>query len=152
MFESLEESERKSEAGSKSVEDAGEEKESSSPYEDASLAPWIAGALILLSFVFAHLGDMKVFAAVTYLAVGVFVVGVFWRFNRHLWFWTAVATLLALHVVLVICVPISAWWLHGKNMVVIATADLIVDFGSIGIFVRLADRQSKNLSETKLDE
>lgn len=126
MFETLDDSELRSGTGPGAHGHAEEQQESSGIEGPAILAFWAAGALVLISFFIGSSGSLRGFTAVTYLAVAVFAIGVFWRLRKHPWYWTTLAILLAIHVPLVIYAPFSEWSLHHKGMALVVFADLLV--------------------------
>jgi hypothetical protein len=126
MFETLDESVRGSGTDPGTPENSLEQDEPRGFEGPSTLIFWAAGVLILISFFMASSGSLRVFTAVTYMAVAVFATGVFWRLRKHVWFWTTLGLLLAFHLPLVIYVPFSQWWSHQKGMALVDLVDLLI--------------------------
>jgi len=91
---------------------------------------WALLCLGIGSFLAAWLFDhLRRFDLVLPTLNGVFVlgftVGVKWKLRRHLWLWSTMTILAALHVPLILFVPWTTKWVPAIAIALIDSADLI---------------------------
>jgi hypothetical protein len=128
MFETLDDAEQDKEALLGASEELDNEKALTSFEGPPTLAFILAAVLLFASLFLGHQGSMRAFTATCYLSVGVFATGLFWGLRNRAWFWITMTVLLLLHLPLVLYAPLSGYWLHGKNGVLIDFADFAVYF------------------------
>ena len=143
MFETLDDSEQNKEDSQ--TDDSSQEQDQAFSFEGPpTVAFFFAGALVFVSFFFGRSDSMKTFSALTYLAVAVFTIGVFWRLRTQLSFWATFVALLLLHLPVVLYSPLSTFWLHQKGLVFVDVADFLVYLMGISAINKLISSFKKN--------
>jgi hypothetical protein len=81
----------------------------------------------ILSLLFAHFKrfDLVVPTVISVLALG-FAITVKRNLRYYVWFWSTIATLAGVHVVLIVFVPWTSRWVPGVAIAFITTADVAV--------------------------
>jgi hypothetical protein len=94
---------------------------------------------LLLAWLFDHFGRFDLVRPTAYsIAVLVVAIAIKWKLRRHMWFWTTVGVIAALHVLLILCVPWTSKWIPAVVVIPIGIADLyamLAIFYVVGKFV-----------------
>jgi len=137
MFETLDDAEQDKEALLGASQEPDDEKALTSFEGPPTLAFILAAVLLFASLFLGHQGSMRAFTATCYLSVAAFATGLFWGLRNRVWFWITMTVLLLFHLPLVLYAPLSGYWLHGKNGVLIDLADFAVYFLVLAVMKRL---------------
>ena len=80
---------------------------------------------ILLGLLFIKFGRLDL-ARPTFVSVAMIVLAIVmrWKLSHHIWFWTTMAFLIALHVPLILLVPWTTKWIPAVLIAPIGIADL----------------------------
>ena len=81
---------------------------------------------LLLVLLFAHFGISVLDARPTLYSAGVIGIAIAmrWKLRRHVWFWSIIAVIAALHVPLILYVPWTNKWVPAFMIAPIGLADL----------------------------
>src|SRR5271168_732677 len=86
--------------------------------------PFVLVGAFLLSFLFDHFGKLALARPTIYsVAVIIITIAMMWKLKGHAWFWITTASLAALHVLLILCIPWTTKWIPVLVVIPIGIAD-----------------------------
>jgi len=108
--------------------------------EDKKLRlPWWAVLCVIfgtipLGLLFLYFGKLNLALPVLDSAAMIAItIAMRWRLRRHVWFWIAMAVIVALHVLLILYVPWTNKWVPAPAIIPIALVDLYVMLKTVSI-------------------
>ncbi|MGA8740615.1 MAG: hypothetical protein WB561_05450 [Terracidiphilus sp.] len=120
-----------------------EDAEDRSPFGRLTRESAVVALLCALPFFlfFAYLGDpAKGRAAAGSVGMIVLVVWMSWDLKKHMWFWTTIATLVLLHLPLVLFIPWTNTNYPGVVLLPFGLLDLAIMYGCIKLAERIMKR------------
>ena len=105
-------------------------------------------ALLPLLLFFDHIGKADVGLNLT-VCVGVNLIAIRlrWKLRKHLWFWGAMAMLLAIEVPVVLKIQWPRGWVPGIALVPIGLVGIFIAFGVVGFVERFIMKTSPSDEE-----
>jgi hypothetical protein len=73
----------------------------------------------------------------------VFAIVVKWKLRRHVWFWITMATILAIHGLLILSVAWTTKWIPAIVIIPIAVADLYAILAIVSVVEKSMERPEK---------
>lgn len=110
----------------------------SDPEENSSLSSYtglrILAVVLPLVVIFKHLGTVDAGLNIG-LCLGMSILAAMmrWRLRRHIWFWTALAVVLAIQLVFAVRIPWPHWWVSGTVLLPFGLASLGLSLGGIAL-------------------
>jgi hypothetical protein len=100
----------------------------------------IIGSLPIV-WMFDHLGrfDLARPALCSIGMIGI-VIAIKWKQRREMWFWTTVAAIVALHVLLILFVPWTTKWVPAVVIIPIGIADLYAMLAVLSVVGKFVER------------
>lgn len=104
---------------------------------------WIVAILLPLYFVFLYAGRPDTGKYVC-ISVGMHLIAIWinWDLRRLLWFWTTIATLLAIHIPFLLIVPWPSRWIPAISVLPFGVVDCALILGVIALMERLMKRRA----------
>jgi hypothetical protein len=114
----------------------------------AYIGIWIVAILLPLYFAFFYAGRPDTGKYVC-IGVGMHLIAIWinWDLRRQLWFWTTIATLLAIHIPLLLIVPWPSRWIPAMSVLPFGVADCALILGVIALMERLMKRRAHAMPE-----
>jgi hypothetical protein len=107
-----------------------------------SLLPIFVGALLIgLLFNYLHKSTLERPTGLSIVVVA-FAVAMKWELRSRIWFWTAMAIFVSLHVLLILIIPWPTGWIPAIVMIPIGLADLYVMLAILSVVGKFVDGQS----------
>jgi hypothetical protein len=100
---------------------------------------------LLTILLFDHFGRVDL-ARPSMLSAGAiaFTAAVKWKLTGQTWFWTAIAVIITLHVVLILSVPWTTKWVPAAACAGICTVDLIAMLAILDALETILQRSAKH--------
>lgn len=103
---------------------------------------WIVVILLPLyaAFLYAEQPDTGKYVCI---GVGMHLIAIWinWDLRRHLWFWVTIATLLAVHIPLLLIVDWPSRWIPAISVLPFGVADCALILGVIALMEKLMKRR-----------
>lgn len=105
----------------------------------SGLVIFVGALLIGLAFNYLGKSALERPTGVSVVIVA-FAVAMKWELRSQIWFWTAVAIFVALHVMLILFIPWPTGWIPAVVMIPIGLADLYAMLGILSMVRKFVER------------